>query len=87
MTPYGVTLAEGPLYATQRVHIPSASHGPFNYEGSYVEIRQERTPHGILWEIEHGSNRFGHAGTWGRDNAADAFRTFAHAVAFEAREY
>ncbi len=86
MTPYGVALAEGPLYRTQRVEIPSASTGKLNYGAAYVEIRQERSEHGIRWEIEHGSTRFGFAGAWGRSNARDAFRTFASAIEYAARE-
>ena len=83
---HAVTFPEGPLYKTQRIEIPEVSIGRLNYGAAYVEIRQVRWPHYIGWEIEHGSTRFGHAGTWGRDNVRDAFRTFASAVEWEARE-
>lgn len=70
-------MAEGPLYKTQRVEIPAT--------GTYVEIRQTRSTY-IVWEIEHGTLAYGHKGTWGRDDVAYAFRTFAEAVEFETRK-
>lgn len=73
--------ARGPLYKTQRIEFPD---GGF-YGGRYVEVRQVRWPSYVGWEIEHGSLRFGHAGTWGRDNVRDAMRTFGYAVEFATR--
>ena len=81
-----MTLPEGPLYQTQRVEIPAVSTGRLNYGAAYVEIRQVRWPDRIGYEIEHGSARFGFSGMWGRDGYRDAFRTFASAVEWAARE-
>jgi len=79
-------VAEGPLYETQRVHIPAPSYGPLNHAGAYAEIRQVRSGGFIGWQIEHGSARFGHSGTWGRDNASEAFHVFAQAIGWYVRD-
>ncbi len=71
------TKAEGPLYKTQRIEFP--------HTGTYVEVRQARWSTHVGWEIEHGSLRFGHAGTWGRDSIAEAMRCFTSAVKYETR--
>jgi hypothetical protein len=61
--------AQGPLIETLR--IPSAN-------GTYVELRQDRHGDRITYAVEHGDH-FGHRGTWGRDNYADAVTTASSA--------
>jgi hypothetical protein len=70
-----MALAQGPLYKSQRVEFPA--------RGTYVEIRQERSSF-IVWAIEHGDLAYGFRGVWGRDDVAEAFRTFADACQYEA---
>jgi hypothetical protein len=75
---YGFTGAEGPLLPTQRAEFPHLD--------AYVEARNVRRSTGIGWEIEHGSLRFGHRGTWGRWGVREAMKCFADAIAYETRE-
>jgi hypothetical protein len=70
-------MIHGPLIETQRIHVPGT--------GTYVEIRQERSGTHLTYLIEHGSDRFGHRGTWGRDNVAEAARCMAGAITWNAR--
>lgn len=72
-----VNIAQGPLLPNQRVEFP--------HRDAYVEIRNVRWPNKIGWEIEHGSLRFGHRGTWGRDGISEAMQCFANAIAYENR--
>jgi hypothetical protein len=67
----------GPMYKTQRVEFP--------HTGTYVEIRQSRSANYFGWRIEHGTLKYGHSGTWGRDNVTEAMHCFAAAVAYENR--
>lgn len=66
--------AQGPLVATQRVEFPHLD--------GYVELRSEHWPNKIGYEIEYGSLRFGHRGTWGRDGISEAVDTFSDAIAY-----
>lgn len=61
---------QGPDAATQRVSI----------RGQYVELRQARWSDRFGWSVEHGSERWGHRGTWGRNSYAEALACFLSAI-------
>ncbi len=66
---------EGPLPAPVRNEVPGT--------GTYVEIRQKSTRYGMLWEVEHGTVRFGHQGSWGRWSYDEALYVFDQSYEYQ----
>jgi hypothetical protein len=69
-----MNFAQGPLLPTSRIEFPRSD--------AYVEFRNVRWPKKIGWEIEHGSLRFGHRGTWGREGIREAMDCYVSAISY-----
>lgn len=69
-----VVQASGPLLPDYRVALPHLD--------AYVVMRNVRWQNKIGYEIEYGSLRYGHRGTWGRDSIGDAWVTFTDALEY-----